>query len=385
VSSSPVWYNRVWQQTATTGTGTLTLSGTQPGYQSFAAVGNGNSCWYAISDPANNAWEVGVGTYTAAGTTLSRDKVEASSSGGALVNLQAGTKQIFLDMPACLAQTALSLCEGRLTAQSNTPVPTSDQTLVTSLYWTPYKGNRVKLWNGSGYVVRTFTQQTISLSGLSANTLYDVFAYDNAGAFALDTPLAWSNSGAGTSARAVALTTQDGFLVKSGDATRRYLGTFCTTGTAGQGEDSKLNRLVWNYYNRVPRALGKYPSASSWTYSGTTWRQWDADATNQVAAAVGWAEDAVTLHLSAFATVGTGGVAYESIGLDSTTSPAGEISAITATANGVAASAGYADVPAAGYHYWAMLERSFTSSVAITNDGTSGGTVQTGLSGLVWG
>ena len=68
--------DRVKESTTTSGTGTLTLSGAQTGYQSFGtAIGNGNTCYYAISATGSALWEVGLGTYTAAGTTLSRDVV----------------------------------------------------------------------------------------------------------------------------------------------------------------------------------------------------------------------------------------------------------------------------------------------------------------------
>lgn len=91
--------DRVRDTTTTTGTGTVTLSGTPPtGFQSFAAVGDGNTTYYEIA--AGSQWETGIGTYTAAGTTLSRDTVLASSNSGALVNFSAGTKDVFVTYPA---------------------------------------------------------------------------------------------------------------------------------------------------------------------------------------------------------------------------------------------------------------------------------------------
>ena len=92
--------DRVQDLTTTTGTGTITLTGTPPvGFQSFgAAIGNGNTTYYTINGGAQ--WEVGVGTYTAAGTSLSRDTVLSSSNGGSLVNFSAGTKTVFVTYPA---------------------------------------------------------------------------------------------------------------------------------------------------------------------------------------------------------------------------------------------------------------------------------------------
>jgi hypothetical protein len=92
--------DRVKETTTTTGTGTITLAGAASGFQSFAAIGNGNQTYYTIVDGTANTWEVGVGTYTSSGTTLSRDIVLSSSNSGSLVSFGAGTKEVFVTYPA---------------------------------------------------------------------------------------------------------------------------------------------------------------------------------------------------------------------------------------------------------------------------------------------
>lgn len=92
--------DRVKETTTTTGTGTVTLAGAATGYQSFAAIGNGNTTYYTIAGQTGSEWEVGIGTYTSAGTTLSRDTVLASSNAGSLVSFSAGTKDVWCDYPA---------------------------------------------------------------------------------------------------------------------------------------------------------------------------------------------------------------------------------------------------------------------------------------------
>lgn len=92
--------DRVKETTTTTGTGTVTLDGASSGYQSFAAIGNGNTTYYTIAGQTGSEWEVGIGTYTSSGTTLSRDVVLASSNSGALVNFSAGAKDVFVTYPA---------------------------------------------------------------------------------------------------------------------------------------------------------------------------------------------------------------------------------------------------------------------------------------------
>tara|TARA_R110000868_G_C10556346_1_gene736432 strand:- start:45 stop:389 length:345 start_codon:yes stop_codon:yes gene_type:complete len=93
--------DRVQETTTTTGTGAVTLAGATNGYQTFAAVGNGNSTYYTIAGISE--WEVGIGTYTASGTTLSRTTVLSSSNSGSLVSFSAGTKNVFVTYPASVA------------------------------------------------------------------------------------------------------------------------------------------------------------------------------------------------------------------------------------------------------------------------------------------
>ena len=92
-------FDRVQETTTTTGTGSVTLGGAVPGFQSFAVVGNGNTCYYTIVD--GTAWEVGIGTYSTSGPTLARTTVLSNSSGTTSpITLAAGTKTIFLTYPA---------------------------------------------------------------------------------------------------------------------------------------------------------------------------------------------------------------------------------------------------------------------------------------------
>ena len=92
--------DRVKETTTTAGTGTVTLLGASTGYQSFAAIGNGNETYYTIAGQTTSEWEVGIGTYTSSGTTLSRTTVLASSNSGNLVSFSAGTKDVFVTYPA---------------------------------------------------------------------------------------------------------------------------------------------------------------------------------------------------------------------------------------------------------------------------------------------
>jgi len=92
--------DRVRETTTTTGTGTINLLGAVTNFETFAAnLSNSDTTYYAIVDNTNNDFEVGVGTFTASGTTLARSVI-ASSNSNNLVNFGVGTKDVFITVPA---------------------------------------------------------------------------------------------------------------------------------------------------------------------------------------------------------------------------------------------------------------------------------------------
>lgn len=92
--------DRVRETTATEGTGTVTLAGAVTGFNGFSTVGDGNTTYYAIAHRTQNEWEMGVGTYTLSGSTLSRDTIISSSNSDSIVSFSAGTKDVFVTVPA---------------------------------------------------------------------------------------------------------------------------------------------------------------------------------------------------------------------------------------------------------------------------------------------
>jgi len=91
--------DRVKETSVTTGTGTITLAGAVTDFDAFSVIGNGNTTYYTIQLSAADEWEVGLGTYTASGTTLSRDTVLESSNSGNKITL-GGTSNVFVTYPA---------------------------------------------------------------------------------------------------------------------------------------------------------------------------------------------------------------------------------------------------------------------------------------------
>jgi len=92
--------DRVQQTSTTTGTSDFVLTGTVVGFQSFSAIGNTNITYYAAVDPNTGDWEVGLGTYSTTGPTLTRDTVFESSNSGNKVVFAAGAKNVFCTYPA---------------------------------------------------------------------------------------------------------------------------------------------------------------------------------------------------------------------------------------------------------------------------------------------
>jgi hypothetical protein len=95
--------DRVKETSTTTGTGTFTLAGAVEGFETFSsAIGNTNTTYYAITNQGvPTEFEVGIGTVGAG--TLSRDTIISSSNSDAAVNFSAGTKDVFVTLPASKA------------------------------------------------------------------------------------------------------------------------------------------------------------------------------------------------------------------------------------------------------------------------------------------
>lgn len=91
--------NRIRETCSSPGTGAVTLLGAVTGYQSFAVVGDTNTTYYCIADQSGANWEVGIGTYSTTGPTLTRT-TPLSGSATTPVNFSTGTQDVFVMMPA---------------------------------------------------------------------------------------------------------------------------------------------------------------------------------------------------------------------------------------------------------------------------------------------
>lgn len=162
--------DRVKETTTTAGTGTVTLLGASTGFQSFAVIGNANTTYYTIAGQTTSEWEVGIGTYTASGTTLARTTVLANSAGTqpTALTFSAGTKDVFVTYPSEKsvnydAADLLTVSDAAFTLQDNTDATKQAQfqlsgltTATTRTYTLPDATGTVALLSGT----QTFSSAT---------------------------------------------------------------------------------------------------------------------------------------------------------------------------------------------------------------------------------
>jgi hypothetical protein len=166
--------------------------------------------------------------------------------------------------------------------------------------------------------------------------------------------------------RSTALTTQNGIYLKSGDTTRRYLGTAMTTGTSGQTEDSLLRRFLWNANNRVVRPMAVSENTSIWSYTGTSYRAANNKIDNRVQAVIGLSVDPVEAELRVTTNCGADnalcsfGVGVSNLQNDATVHKGGRSSTITTQTTSY-----YQGTPSAGYFYLVWLEMTFTTAITM--------------------
>jgi len=287
------------------------------------------------------------------------------------------------------------VCRGRLTLTSGTPVTTSDVTGATSVYFTPYNGDLVSVWDGTRWKLYQFTELTLALGTLTSGANYDIFLYDNSGTLTLKLGPAWSGDTArGTGAGTTELDTQDGVHVNKvaisggpGAKAGRYLGTIRTTSTtttedSGGGTTTQVGgkRFVWNAQNRLPRTLCVIDTTDNWTYGTNAWRQADAAAGNKVEYVCGLLIDPAEATVTGNG-FGSGIAGAVGVGVDSTSANSAKVfGQLTSSSNAPLTT--YRGWPGIGYHYLAWLE--ITRAGTITFQGDDGVTnLQSGLQATV--
>lgn len=294
-----------------------TLNGSINATQASLTVTNGVP---AALQGAGGQWRLVCGqeimlVTAVSGTTLT---VTRGVEGTTAVAHYSGSQVAHVLTAAALFARSLDpgVCEARLSLSSTLAVPTSDIAGGSTLYLQPYKGNRIRLYDGTywqNYMVNSGgTIPSLAISGTSG-TVQDVFAKASNGTVILSlTP--WTNA----TTRATALAQQDGVYVLSTDATQRYLGSiYLYSATAAY--DTAAFRGVFNYYNRVKRPVFVVESTGQWSYGNINgaWRQADNDAANQISLLAGISEGIANFTvMSGFQDSVMGGAMKVAIGED---------------------------------------------------------------------
>jgi hypothetical protein len=121
--------DRVKETSTTTGTGTLTLAGAVTGFETFSsAIGNANTTYYAIVNTTDGEFEVGLGTVGAG--TLARTTIISSSNSDSAVDFAAGTKNVFVTLPA--SKSVILDSSGNIVANNGSNLTALNATQLTS-------------------------------------------------------------------------------------------------------------------------------------------------------------------------------------------------------------------------------------------------------------
>jgi hypothetical protein len=276
------------------------------------------------------------------------------------------------------SKTLFSVPQGRLTLTPGTAETSADVSGAGTVLYTPKDGQLAALFDGKTWVQVEFSETLLSTSGLTAGKMFDIFGFASGSSMALES-LMWASD----TARATAIAQQNGIDVKSGDPTRRLLGSFRTTGITGQTEDSRAKRYLSNRYNAVPRFMRVLESTFTWNWSATAWQQVNANPGNQIDCAL-----CVPRRVQAYATgfsssTVAAGMAV-GIGLDGV--PAATDATLwtgcSTGSSGQASFAYYDGTPGIGRHFLTWLERGSGSGVQ-TFQGANLPLLQTGIIGTV--
>ncbi len=279
-----------------------------------------------------------------------------------------------------LDQNLINTVGGRLTFTSGNPAQPGDTTGATTLYYTPYVGKDLCLYAGAPGIWQSFQPSEISIAiPAAANQMYDVFVFSNSGVITLELT-AWASD----TARVTSLVYQDGVLCKTGALGHRYLGSFRTDGS-NHGTDAVAFRGLFNYYNRIKKPMAGISSTSTWTYTTATFRQADANGSNQLNFVVGVVEDCVDAFVSASANNAAAAGVTVGIGLNSTSVNSCRVNALVqlgAAASIFPVSANYSDYPGLGLNALVWLE--YSSAAGSTTWYGQNAPEQSGIIGSVF-
>lgn len=292
--------------------------------------------------------------------------------------------------------------QGRLTLTTNVPVLIATTTAQTTIYYTPYIGQFVPIYDGTRFVMtdtggqlsQATTDNTKSPAAVANSSNYDLFVWSDSGTIRCTRGPAWSgDTSRGTGAGTTELTRINGLLVNNvaitnGPAANRgtYVGTVRSNGSAqidwqlgasaSGGTPGILN--VWNMYNRVLVETMVRDSANSWSVTNGTTQAANNSTGNRVSFVCGWQEDSFVASYQVLAGTGVSNTATAGVGIDTVSGFDGRFST-----NNIASSfrevGGIATTTAIGFHYMSAVEASYTANSATFYGDNSSAVLQAGL------
>jgi hypothetical protein len=327
----------------------------------------------------------------------------ATTAASARTNLSAAAQTDVDDLAADIAalsaslQNLVSVPQGYLTLTSGTAIITGDVLAATSVYYTPYIGNQIPIYDGTQFNLSTFSELTLTLnSNHTASNIYDVFAWLESGVVTLGTGPAWNTATAGAGARGsgagtTELERKNGLWTNKNSMTTRngattytvaankgtYVGSIFMDGTNGQitchrayGQSRKFG--VWNAYNRVPIIMLGGDSTATWVYGTNTVRPSNNSSSNKITAFQGLQEEAITVVFKQVITQAANiSNTQIGIGINSTTVMSGFVGDFVPLVGNRLIPVAEVDVPAGilGISAYQMLENSPGSSATTTFNG----------------
>lgn len=294
--------------------------------------------------------------------------------------------------------------QGRLTVTTATPVITSTTSAQTTVYYTPYVGCLVPLYDGTYWTPTVFaelsqatTDSTKSPAACTTNSNYDLFVWSDSGTLRCTRGPAWSSGTTrGTGAGTTELVRTNGILlnavsITNGPAASRgtYVGTIRTNGSSqvdfifGASATGGTAGFVgvWNAYNRVKFSHFVRDDTNTWTYNGS-YRSSNASDAMRVSFVRGLNEDGVFAFASVMMTNSASSAGHAGIALDATNTNNGTGGEGAVSTSGAQPCCYANPAVGLGFHFLQLTEATTGAAVNVTFMGDNGSQANYG-NGLV--
>lgn len=346
----------------------------------------------AVSAKADKTTTISAGGIATGGGDLSANRtitVTKSSNAQAVAGVDDSTAMTPVrvkDAILAIAGAGLYVApQGRLTLQTGVAVMLTTQSAKTTIYYTPYVGNMVPLYDGTNMIMTAISEISVATTdtaknpaAIGASKVNDWFVWDDGGTLRLSHGPDWTNDT--TRSAGTALVMVNGILLNNASITNgpaASRGTY--VGTTRSNSSSQLAFIVggsgtagwvgvWNAYNRRPIWMNVAEGTSSWTYTTAAIRASNNSTTSRVSFVTGLAEDPVGSSFNCRVDLVAASTSYtfQGIALDTTTSiNSRDILGGTVTGSGWFTSHNnvYRSPPLLGFHYIASVEQGDGSNV----------------------